>query len=215
MDDLSEKMKSGLLNLCARIRQVMAVVLSVALLAGCPPVQFVEDYDPEVYDGLADYYEKVDSFMTRMGQLASQDGGKFSNPGVQEYYAESLAQLNTLLLRVEANDDDERCLPAKFLAQGIGVLVENSLDVFEDYRDIDVLRPHIDNLEALQIEDELGEKGSCTTIVVTVVRDNHVLLETIHRDEEALSPTIVSFTRPLIAQGVRIALTNEAAKKRD
>lgn len=191
------------------------MAFSVALLAGCLTVEFVEDYDPEVYDGLAAYYEDVDAFMTRMGQMSSQDGGKYDNPEVQKYYAESRARLNTLLLRVEANDDDDECLPANFLAQGIGALVDKSLDLFEDYRDIELLAPHVTSLEGLRAETELAEKGSCTAIVVSVVRDNHVLLEAIHQDEGTLSPLIVSFARPLIAQGVRIALTNEAAKKRD
>lgn len=199
----------------AHFRRLATMALSLALLAGCLTVRFVEDYDPGVYDGLVAYYEGVDAFMNRMAQPASQDQGEYDSPEVQKYYAESLAQLNTLLLRVEVNDGDERCLPANFAAQGIGALVESSLSIFEEFDEIEAVRSHIDGLKDLRVEDELADKGSCTTIVVSVVRDNHLLLESIHSDEGSLSPLIVSFARPLIAQGVRIALTNEAAKKRD
>lgn len=199
----------------AQFRRIATVALSLALLAGCLTVKFVEDYDPGVYDGLVAYYEGVDAFMNRMAQPASQDLAEYDNPEVQKYYAESLAQLNTLLLRVEVNDDDDRCLPANYAALGIGALVESSLEIFEAFEEIEAVGAHIEGLRDLQAEDELAGKGSCTTIVVSVVRDNHLLLQSIHAFEGTLSPLIVSFARPLIAQGVRIALTNEAAKKRD
>ncbi len=199
----------------AHSRRIATMALSLTLLAGCLTVKFVEDYDPGVYDGLVAYYEGVDAFMNRMAQPASQDLAEYDNPEVQKYYAESLAQLNTLLLRVEVNDDDDRCLPANYAAQGIGTLVESSLEIFKAFEGIEAVGAHIDGLENLQVEDELAGKGSCTTIVVSVVRDNHLLLQSIHAFEGSLSPLIVSFARPLIAQGVRIALTNEAAKKRD
>ena len=171
----------------AHFCRIATMALSLALLAGCLTVRFVEDYDPGVYDGLVAYYEGVDAFMNRMAQPASQDLAEYNNPEVQKYYAESLAQLNTLLLRVEVNDDDDRCLPANYAAQGIGALVESSLEIFQAFEAIEAVGAHIDGLKDLQVEDELAGKGSCTTIVVSVVRDNHLLLQSIHAFEGSLS----------------------------
>lgn len=165
--------------------------------------------DPVVYSGIADYYEEHDLFLSRLNRLSTRDEGRYRNPEIQEHYAKLLARLNTLLLRVEAHDGVEDCPQDDLQGQQVLELFEMSIELYDEYSDIEWLRPEFDWL-SIQTE-----RSSCTAIAVSLIRFNHLLLEAIHQEEEILNPFIIEFARRRISSSVRIALNSVTPYGRD
>lgn len=189
---------------------------ALAGLTGCLKVTLVEDYDAVIDKGLHSYDESINGFLNRMERLNEEDAGSYSkNPEIPEFYAEQLGKLEALEDRAEVLGGRE-CLPSVWGSEGVEWLLTQTMGLMEDYKDEDLVDDVYKGLRELQ-EREVGsyKDKSCTQIVLQVVSANHRLLEQIHKDENRFLPEVASPARGLVRQGVRIAMRNETAKKRE
>lgn len=194
---------------------ILAVLMLVSL-TGCLTVSLVEDYDAVIDGGLHQYDESINGFLNRMERLGGQEAGHYSkNPDIPKFYAEQLGKLQALEDRAEALGGKE-CLPAIWGSEGIEWLLAQTVDLAAEFDDEDLSRDIRDGLNDLQNKEADAYRGkSCTQIVLYVVAVNHRLLEAIHKDEDKLLPEVVAPARGLVRQGVRMAMQNESAKKRE
>jgi hypothetical protein len=200
-------------------RRFLFPFLALAALVGltsCLKVTLVEDYDAVIDQGLHSYDESINSFLNRMERVNEEDAGSYSkNPEIPKFYAEQLGKLEALEDRAEVLGGRE-CLPALWGSEGLEWLLNQTMDVMEDYKDERLVDDVYVGLRELkdQEPDSFKDK-SCTQIVLQVVVANHRLLELIHKDEDRFVAEVASPARGLVRQGIRIAMRNETGKKRD
>lgn len=185
-------------------RVVRALIVGVVVLAltGCT-VRLVGDYDENIDRGLTAYQESISAFLSKMA-VAEGDAARYRTN--REFYQQAGAKLDTLVTRARASEDGN-CLPANVIGDGIQRLVETVLK-------LEGLASQIPESGAIFARLKEPRSGSCTVIVLLVVKDNHDIVELIHKHNDRLAPVVVDIVRPTVEQGVRIALKNELAKKR-
>lgn len=181
----------------------VALVAVAAVFGGCSSVRLIEDYDPVIDQGLTQYYEAADQFLSTMSWEAAQGSSEAAYEENRDYYAEARTKLNSLILRARAQSTSERCVGSDAVATVLNRLLS-----------VDALRGQIPRIG--ELVDQLREEqtGSCTVQILTVVRTNHDVMEAIHAHNDKLAPAVVDILRPTIEQGVQMALRIELAKKR-
>lgn len=197
--------------------RALASLVIVIGLTGCPPVRFAEDYDRTIDQGLTTYYEAVSQFLSRMEQLARANdaAAQYENRDNKSWYAEQSAKLDALILRAKAQDEKGACIGSDLTGKGISLFLSKLTTTLVPLaKDVPGGDDLINQLNALQSSDGLTDAGSCTVVVLTGVKANHLLIELIHEKEKRLQPVVIRIMKPLVEQGVRIALKNELAKKR-
>lgn len=184
------------------LRAFLAVLPALFLLLTTGCVRLVEDYDEVLDKGISEYYETTDKFLLKLATapLAEATYGSKQN---DEFYAQTKAKLSNLLARAEAYDTKKRC-------EGIDAIGFLGKRV-RDQAQIDRISLRVEDLNQI-VDNTL--KANCTVQILTVLSRNHDLLEAIHKRNKILRPVVINILRPTIHQGVRIALQNEAAKKR-
>lgn len=184
------------------VRPLMEILPALALLLTMGCVRLVEEYDEVLDKGISEYYETTDKFLLKIvtAPLAEATYGSKQN---DEFYAQSKSKLSGLLARAEAYDTKKKCEGI----DAIGFLGRRVRD------QVQVNRTAVGLEELNQVADNTL-KANCTVQILTVLSKNHDLMEQIHKRNKVLAPIVISFLRPTIHQGVRIALQNEAAKKR-
>jgi len=58
-----------------RLAWICVLFLSI-LMAGCAPVQLVGSYDPMIDEGLTEYYESMDVFLSEMARASANGSAK-------------------------------------------------------------------------------------------------------------------------------------------
>ncbi len=192
----------------------LAGVILVVALSGCANVQFVEDYDAVLDQGLTNYQGDMAAFMARMAALSKEEEGKFGHPDVQAFYARQVAQLDTFVDRAEAIDSSGKCLPANYLGKGIQTVVTKAAGVIED---LELAVDKFGNLAT--ISESYGDGsdfvaiGNCTVVILKALKDNHAIVMELHETNETLPKVVVDIAGPLLDQSARIAIRNEILKK--
>jgi hypothetical protein len=175
-------------------------VLALLLVTSC--VRLVEDYDEVLDKGLSEYYEITDKFLLRMAAAPLAEA-TYGSKETREFYAQTKAKLSGLLARAEAYDTKKKCEGI----EAVGFLGRQVRDRARDNR----IQIPLDDIN--QVVDNTA-KANCTVQILTVLFRNHEIMEEIHKRNKVLAPVVIRILRPTIHQGVRIALANEAAKKR-
>ncbi len=194
-------------------RGFLGPLLALSLVA-CAPVQFVEDYDPVLDQGLSRYQEDVAGFMAEMAARAGTPAGAYEDTDVQVFYARTDTQLQSFVDRAQALDDDGTCLPANFVGQGIKQVVDEST-AFIQASEFGTGQAD----QVTEVFDSFGDgsdtvgAGNCTVVILKVVQANHEILQLVHEDNDSLPPIVVDILGPTLDQSVRIAIKNEVLKK--
>ncbi len=192
----------------------LAAACMMLALSSCAAVQFVEDYDVVLDQGLSDYQGEMAAFMARMAALSGAEEGKYESADVQAFYARTSAELQTFVERAEAIDSSGKCVTADYLGRGIKGVVERSAS-FIDAQELP-LGKYTNVTEIVRSygegADEVG-MGNCTVVILKVVQDNHGVVQELHKTNGSLPGIIVDIAGPLLDQSVRIAIKNEVLKK--
>lgn len=186
-----------------RLRKRLAATLWLAVFAvvaaGCTEVRLVEGYDPQIEEGLTDYYESTMAFLSNAADEAGEPAGSYD--ASRPFYNRERARLDTLILKAQADDPDGRC-PTVDLAARAATLFADLGDLGDD----DLIS---------QSRERLAEiEGNCTVKQVSLIRANQALVEAIHKRNDRLQPAVAGIVRDTVEQSVRIALTAERAKRR-
>ena len=195
----------------ARVVGCLALVLG---LSGCFTVQFVEDYDPVLDQGLSNYQAEVAAFLAEMAAESGKPDGKFNDPDVQAFYARNGARLSSFVDRAEALDAEGKCLPANFVGSGIKKVVDESAGFLRSQdMPFNVVEDIAKDIQSFGEGNDETSTGNCTVVVLKVVRANHELLKAIHAENDSLPAIVGSIAGPILDQSVRIAIRNEVVKK--
>lgn len=192
----------------------LAAIGSIVLLGGCLTVQFVEDYDPVLDEGLSVYQGEVASFIAEMGAKADVPEGAYGHADVQAFYARTGARLQGFVDRAEAVDEDGTCKPAEVGAVGLEEAVSQTADLIRSsglpFGDVEEAATTVAQF-ATGAREVTG--GNCTVVILKVVRANHDILRRLHELNGTLPKIVGDIAGPTLDQSVRIALKNEVAKK--
>lgn len=192
----------------------LAAVGLIVLLSGCLTVQFVEDYDPVLDEGLSVYQGEIASFIAEMGAKADLPEGAYEHADVQAFYARTGARLQGFVDRAEAVDEDGTCKPAEVGTAGLEDAVSQTADLIRSsglpFGDVEEAATTVAQF-ANGTEEISG--GNCTVVILKVLRANHNILRTLHETNGTLPKIVGAIAGPTLDQSVRIALKNEVAKK--
>lgn len=180
-------------------------VLFLAILITSCAVQLVSSYDPVIDNGLTEYYESMDVFLSEMERVSANNTAKATFSENVQFYEESGAKIDALVMRARAAEPKANCIGSDVVSSLAGKLLQ--------------LEPFVASTGELNIEEivqglKSGEEGSCTVQILRVVRANHDLTAAIHKHNDKLTKPVVAIIKPTIEQGVRIGVTTELAKKR-
>ena len=183
------------------------------LLAACITLPYVEPYDADIEKALNDYDKAVTKFIKDV-QSANGADRRFDSPRAKAFYSDSNAVLSNAIVRAEALARRQTCPLSKPLAtvlQSIGnnmassasIAASNGAEVGQVVADLQ----HVAEVSELKT-------GSCTVVILRAVRSNNTILEDIHREQNDLPDIVAKIALENIEDTVRVALTNELAKKR-
>ena len=181
----------------------LTLLFIALLLGGCSGIRLIEDYDSVIDQGLTEYYEATDQFLSQMASASASDSEDAHYENNREFYSEEETKLNSLIIRARAQSLSDKCVGSDAVASIMKQLLK--------------LEPMGENLPEIKtLIDDLKKdpKGSCTVQILMVIKANHGIMEAIHKHNDKLSPTVVDILKPTVEQGVQMALKIELAKKR-
>lgn len=181
----------------------VALLLMALLLAGCAGVRLIEDYDSVIDQGLTEYYESTDQFLSRMAAATASGSEEAAYENNREFYSEGETKINSLIIRARAQALSDKCIGS----DSVAAVMKQLLNIEPFGNELPEIKTLIDDLKK-------DQQGNCTVQILTVIRANHQIMEAIHKHNDKLAQAVVNILRPTIEQGVEMALKIELAKKR-
>lgn len=193
-----------------RLVRVLLVSLVVLPLAACT-LPWVERYDADITEQINKYHKDVVKFVKAAEQTKP---AAYTSTTSKTFYSTAAADLSNMVVRAQALAPGQKCVPAGWLTQSIDDLFARLKQRALESRIRDQrARSAVESLDRDAVAAVL-EQDSCTVIILKALKANHDLLEANHRDEGDLKHPVSTLSLQAVEDSVRVALKNEAAKKR-
>ncbi|MBI5408441.1 MAG: hypothetical protein HZA14_03640 [Nitrospirae bacterium] len=178
----------------------VSVFFAILALSGCS-IKLVEDYDPLIDNGLMEYFEATDKFLNqaKSGQAAPYEESR-------QFYLDMYSKLDSLILRAEAGAKLDKCAGSQMVNDAIDKLLSSE----KFLKGLGVAGDLFDDIK----NERENPAGSCTVVMLKIVKRNHQIMETIHKKENNLVGPVIDILKPTIEQGVKMVLKIELSKKR-
>lgn len=192
-------------------RKIASIFVVTVGLFGCSNIQLTDAYNPKIEDSLNAYHQSLVTFVKKMEMNAGTSEGEYGNRDVLDFYASSDGVLANLVLRAQADNPKAACVPSKLIEPGLLSFVTKTNAEFKSTQNSGVGSASLDEVSQNDLS-QLGQ-GSCTVVVLQGIRQLQNILQGIHKNETYLQPPASTIALDNMEDGIRIALTNETAKK--
>jgi hypothetical protein len=202
----------------ASLQRVAMLWAAVLMLAACTPLTLSEEYNPQIEDGLNAYHTSFISFVARMEQSAGTAAGAYDGEDARQFYSDSAGALANLVVRAKAQNPQGQCAASSPIASGVTATLAQAASFFE-------ANP-TEKSSAAQLGETVKESlaelsegtsglanGSCTVVVLTALKLNHEIFQSIHQRLGHLRPPASTIGADLISQSVQMAIITEQSKK--
>jgi hypothetical protein len=198
------------------LSRLAVAAFAAVLLAACTTLLNAPVYDPEIEAGLNQYHRDTTAFIKKMESLGPE--GAYGNPESRDFYAQNAGLLANLVVRAEASGARGTCELSKATTSGLGALISGTVESIESQEgDPGFVAEFKDDLKTSLTEFNRGTSdlsvGSCLTVALMIVKSDHEVLESIHKDEVRIGPDLSRLLRKSLNDGVSIALINVQSSK--
>jgi hypothetical protein len=176
------------------------VLLAGFFLGGCTGIRLISDYDEVIDRGTIEFAEQFNTHVRNMGDLAGTQQGTFRNN--RQTYNALESKLDVLIARASAASEGKGCKLENKVFDRISALFQN-------------------RIPAGMQPGDVGNAEGCNARLLTLVKEQLLLVKTIHKETDKCGAQHLSCLRPATAktaleianQSINAVSIVEAAKK--